>query len=419
MTWWDDPPPQPTAGEVLPGWVAMQVVSDAIQNGRMDIIEMVGMPAESKVLGSWRGGNFGPGGTPSIIIDDGSRKPGVLSPFDVAKGFVKDGKKKKRKAAKPTLLSNADLPPTTIALLFPGQGSQSVGMVGKMADNEVVQGYYAMAHRILGYDIQELCRKGPEEKLEETSVCQPAIYIANLAAMEQLKTVNPDAASRPGAVAGLSLGEYSALCVAGVFTFEEGLELVKVRGEAMAAAARLRPQAMLSVAGLDQDVLERLCRDENKGDEICSIANVLFPKGFACAGSRKAIDNLKAAAEKAGAMQAKILKTGGGFHTKLMASAQEKLEKALNQALPNMKPPRCDVYMNATAERIPKGTDPKVIVPLLAKQLCNSVLWEPSVRAMIGAGLNEFYEVGPQKQLRAMMKRIDVGMWGSTTNVEV
>jgi len=309
--------------------------------------------------------------------------------------------------------------PTTIALMFPGQGSQYVKMLSGLQENLKVKEMIAIAKSVLGYDILDICLNGPEDKLEETSVCQPAMFLAGMAGMEKLKDMRPEAVEQPGAVAGLSLGEYTALCAAGVFTFEEGMELVKIRGGAMSEAAKASPQAMLSVAGLEQKVLEDLCKGIAKGGEVCQIANVLFPKGFSCAGTKAAIDTLKEKAEAAGAMQARLLKTSGAFHTDMMKPAQVKLEEALNKLLPKMKPPRCDVYMNVTGKKIKAGTPPSEFVPLLGKQLCSAVLWEPSVRLMIKDGLTEFYEVGPMKQLKAMMKRIDQGTWGSTTNIDV
>eukprot|EP00933_Yihiella_yeosuensis_P033485 TRINITY_DN27190_c0_g1_i1.p1 TRINITY_DN27190_c0_g1~~TRINITY_DN27190_c0_g1_i1.p1 ORF type:complete len:486 (-),score=125.14 TRINITY_DN27190_c0_g1_i1:75-1532(-) len=313
-----------------------------------------------------------------------------------------------------------ELPPTTIALMFPGQGSQYVKMLENVKDvYPKVKEMIATAKKVLGYDLLEICLNGPEEKLEPTSVCQPAMFLAGMAGLEKLRDINPEAVERPGAVAGLSLGEYTALCAAGVFTFEEGMELVKVRGAAMQEAAQSRPQAMLSVAGLDQAKLEKLCAEFATDGEVCQIANVLFPKGFSCAGTKTAIEKLQTAAPAAGAIQAKMLKTSGGFHTSLMKPAQVKLEEALQRLLPNMKPPRCDIYMNVTGKKIKAGTPPAEFVPLLGQQLCSAVLWEPSVRLMIKDGLTEFYEVGPMKQLKAMMKRIDQGMWSSTTNVDV
>merc|ERR1719323_2261536 len=159
---------------------------------------------------------------------------------------------------------------------------------------------------------------------------------------------------------------------------------------------------MLSVAGIGKPKLEDLCRQAAKKEgssAVCQIANELFPKGFSCAGTEPAILALKELSEKAGALQAKVLKTSGAFHTSLMAPAKDKLGKALDEMLPKMSPPRHSVYMNATAEPIKPGTNPKEIVDLLKRQLTSPVLWEPSVKAMIKAGVTDFYEVGPMKAM--------------------
>merc|ERR1719171_2126218 len=258
------------------------------------------------------------------------------------------------------------------------------------------------AKSILGYDILETMLKGPEKKLGETRYCQPAMYISGLAAVEKLKMKNPECVERCQAVAGLSLGEYTALSVAGVWSFEDGLKLVKLRGEAMQECATASEQAMLSVAGLEQDKLEELCKDCAKSaGGTCQIANFLFPKGFSCAGTIKAMKMLEEKAKSTpGCRQAKMLLTSGGFHTPLMASAQQKLEKALKEIRPNMKPPVCDVYMNATGEKLAAGTSPDEITKLLAKQLTNCVLWAPSVKKMVQDGVQDFYECGPMKQLK-------------------
>jgi len=310
-------------------------------------------------------------------------------------------------------------PPTTIALVFPGQGSQYVNMLGTVKDNPEVQQMVAAAEAVLGWNPLDVCLSGPEDKLEETSICQPCMFLGGMAGLVKLRESRPEAVERPGSVAGLSLGEYTALCAAGVFTFEEGMKLVKVRGQAMAEAAKTRPQSMLSVFGVDQETLEKLCKEQAADGEICQIANHLFPRGFSCAGTTSAITKLKEEVEKAGAMQAKLLKTSGGFHTDLMRPAQEKLSAALEELMPKMKPPRCDVYMNVTGKKIKAGTPPADFVPMLAKQLCSAVLWEASVRLMIEDGMTEFFEVGPMRQLKAMMKRIDMNMWSNMTNVEI
>lgn len=308
-----------------------------------------------------------------------------------------------------------------IALLFPGQGSQYVGMMKEVKDIPAVKDMLEKAAPILGYDILDICLAGPEAKLEETRYCQPALFIGALAGIEKLRAEKPEAVTGCSVMAGLSLGEYTALCAAGVMSFEDGLKLVKLRGEAMHDAASVGRQLMLSVAGLERDRLEALCTEALKSDSngVCQISNALFPQGFACGGTEKAINALRELAEKAGAMQAKVLKTAGAFHTPLMQPAQEKLSAALDETLPNMHPPTCTVWMNASGEPMRPGSDPKDIVDLLKRQLTNAVLWEPSMKAVIADGITEFYEVGPMKQLKAMMKRIDATSWKATTNVDV
>jgi len=312
-------------------------------------------------------------------------------------------------------------PPLPIGLLFPGQGSQYVKMMSTAASIPEVIEMCKKANEILGFDVLELCMKGPETQLEETRFCQPVMFLAGMAGIERLRKDKPEAVERFKACAGLSLGEYTALCAAGVFSFENGLRLVKMRGEFMQEAANVGSQVMLSVAGIDKPDLVKMCKEAAKSEKkgVCQIANELFPKGFSCAGTQKAVMKLKDLVEKAGALQAKMLKTSGAFHTELMAPAREKLSKALDEMLPNMSPPKAFVYMNATAQPIAPGSNPAEIVELLKRQLTSPVLWEPSIKAMIKSGVTEFYEVGPMKQLKAMMKRIDAKVWQSTINVEV
>jgi len=324
------------------------------------------------------------------------------------------------KANKPTAPSGPQ--PLLIGLLFPGQGSQYVKMMSGVKDIPKVKDYLTKASAIMGINMLELVSRGPESKLEETRFCQPAMFIAGLAGAEKLRGERPEAVQRCKAVAGLSLGEYTALCVAGVFSFEDGLGLVKLRGEAMQDAASVGKQLMISVAGIEKVKLQELCKQAattEGANAVCQIANELFPKGFSCAGTELAILALKDLTEKNGALQAKVLKTSGGFHTSLMNPAMVILSQALDEALPKMSPPRCAVYMNASGVALPAGTDPAVIVELLKKQLVSPVLWEPSVRAMIKDNISEFYECGPMKQLKAMMKRIDAKVWDTTINIDV
>jgi len=269
----------------------------------------------------------------------------------------------------------------------------------------------------------KLCLEGPEEELEKTKFCQPALFVGGLAGMEKLRKEKSDKVSRAKCVSGLSLGEYTALCAAGVFSFEDGLRLVKLRGEAMQEAATTQgKQLMLSVAGLDRKALDAICEESRKEegpDATCQVSNALFPNGFSCGGTEKAINICQAKCEKAGALQAKILKTGGAFHTKLMQPAQVKLNAALDETLPRMSSPKVTIYMNYTAEPVQAGGSLDTIVENLKQQLTNPVLWEPTCQKMIKAGISEYYECGPMKQLKAMMKRIDVKVWKTTTNIDV
>lgn len=343
----------------------------------------------------------------------------------------KDSKKEEKEAKVNKRIQGAGLveepakaqgPPLPVALLFPGQGSQVVGMLKTAKDLPAVQEMLEKAKPILGYDLLELCLQGPESKLEETRYCQPAMFVGGLAGRERLRTEKPEVVDRCQAVAGLSLGEYTALCACGVMSFEDGLQLVKLRGEAMQEAAARSEQGMLSVAGLDEAKLSALCKEAAAKDgpgAVCCIANHLFPKGFSCAGSKQAIIELEKLAKDAGALQARQLKTSGAFHTPLMEEAKAKLEKALQEILPRLKPPRCTIYMNVTGQPLLAGADPKDMVSLLTRQLVSPVLWEPSVRKMLADGVSECYECGPNKQLKAMLKRIDQKAWNKATNVEV
>lgn len=294
-----------------------------------------------------------------------------------------------------------------------------MGMLKGVADLPAVQSMLSKAKDILGYDLYQICVDGPEDKLEATQYCQPCMYIGGLAAVEKLKKDKPGVVDSVQAVAGLSLGEYTALTVAGVMDLETGLNLVKLRAEAMQETAASPPQAMASVAGLDKEKLEVICKESAGAGETCQIANVLFPRGYSCAGHKAAVERLREKAEAAGALQAKMLKTSGAFHTDLMLPAKEKLLAALRDAQPRMSAPSCDIYMNVTGARIAAGTPPAEFVPLLASQLCSAVLWEPCISSMVGDGVKDFYECGPMKQLTAMMKRINQGVWKGMVSVEV
>jgi len=314
-------------------------------------------------------------------------------------------------------------PPLPVALLFPGQGSQYVGMLKDVMGRPSVKSLLDRAQTILRWDPRDLCLNGPAEKLEETQYCQPIMFLAGLAAVEVLRESRPDVVDRCFCMAGLSLGEYTAITAAGVLTFEDGLKLVQLRAEAMQEASKRTPQAMCSVAGLDRAKVDQLCQEAKAADTTpgaeCRVANFLFPSGFTCAGTKNAIDDLCKRATAARALQARPIKTSGAFHTPLMSPAQEQLSRALDAAAQKMAPPRCSLYFNVNGKRVKEGSDPASFLELMKMQLNNEVLWEPTIKAMIMDGVKDFFEVGPLKQLKSMLKRIDADAFKRTENVSV
>merc|ERR1712032_1077874 len=241
--------------------------------------------------------------------------------------------------------------------------------------------------------------------------------------MDLLRDFKPDFVDRPQAVAGLSLGEYTALVAAGVLTFEQALNLLMVRSKAMQRATDATPQATCSVAGLTREKLDPLLAQAKAADPCknpqCQIASVLVPSGFTCAGTKEAINKLCQLAVAQKALQARVIKAGGAYHTPLMDTAAAELSDALDEMLPRMKPPKCTVYFNVTGKRISAGDDPSTFIGLMKKQLTSEVLWETTVQSLIMDGVKFFFECGPLKQLKAMIKRIDSEAFKVTENVSV
>lgn len=288
------------------------------------------------------------------------------------------------------------------AFLFSGQGAQTVGMGKSLFDAvPAAAQHYARASEILGYDLTDVCFNGPAEKLNSTAVCQPAIYVTSLAAFEAFKAADPEQAASAQAAAGLSLGEYTALAFAGALSFEDGLRLLQKRGEAMQRASDAAAGGMVSVLGLENETVESLCDRAREGDVLLP-ANYLCPGNIVVSGSAAACARVAALAEEAGAMKVVPLTVAGAFHTPLMGSAADILAEALEAA--DFRAPRVPVYSNVDAKT---HSDPAEIRQILLKQLTNPVLWETSIRAMLDAGFDTFYESGPGRVLRGLMKRIN------------
>lgn len=289
-----------------------------------------------------------------------------------------------------------------VALLFPGQGAQKVGMGSALlADYPELDSLYLRADEILGRDLRKVIFEGPEEVLNSTAYSQPAIFVTSLAALEVFKKTEPEKFDAVQAAAGLSLGEYTALVFAGSLSFEDGLRLVQKRADAMQAAADSSLGGMVSLLGLDLDVIEQLCQKVSAPGPL-KVANYLCPKNTVVSGAKAACEEIAALALKAGAIKAVPLAVAGAFHTEMMASAAESLAGSLASA--EFKEPHVPVISNVDTRS--HGT-PDDLRKTLLSQLTSPVRWEESMRALLADGFDEFYEIGPGRVLRGLMKRIE------------
>jgi [acyl-carrier-protein] S-malonyltransferase len=289
-----------------------------------------------------------------------------------------------------------------IAFLFPGQGAQFVGMGRELyAELPAVRAIFDRAVEVLGIDLKGLCFDGPVEALNATDVSQPALFVASLAALESLKTTDPDVVPACSGAAGLSLGEYTALVFAGSIDFEAGLKLVRLRGEAMQAAAVATKSGMASVLGLDEPKVDELCGRVEQFGRLWK-ANLLGPGNIVVSGDAAALDQIGPIAAELGAMKVIRLAVTGAFHCPLMKPADQQLASFLAQT--KIVAPRLPVYSNVDAT---PHADPDDIRATLVSQVLEGVRWEASMRRMMADGFDTFYEIGPGRVLTGLLKRID------------
>ena len=281
------------------------------------------------------------------------------------------------------------------AYVFPGQGSQFVGM-GKdlFENNPIAKKYFSQANDILGFEITNEMFNGTDEGLKQTKITQPAVFLHSVIAAICL---GED--FKPDMVAGHSLGEFSALVANQTLSFEDGLQLVYKRALAMQEACELKPSTMAAVLGLDDEKVETICEGIENG--IVVAANYNCPGQLVISGDVEAIQNACEQLKLAGAKRALILPVGGAFHSPLMKPAQEKLSIAIESTIFNA--PICPIYQNVSAKA---ESDPETIKSNLLKQLTAPVRWTQSIKAMAEDGAKYYTELGPGKVLQGLIKKI-------------
>ena len=286
----------------------------------------------------------------------------------------------------------------TVALIFPGQGSQTVGMGKDLAEKfPIARQTFEEADEALGYKLSPLCFEGPEDQLRLTEITQPAILTVSVAALRVLESRIP----KPSFVAGHSLGEYSAHVSAGTFSFADAVRTVRNRGKYMQEAVPVGVGAMAAILGMDFDKVAEICKEAAQG-EVCSPANINSPEQIVISGNTAAVERAAKLADERGAKRAKLLPVSAPFHCSLMKPAQDRLEGDLKKFA--ISKPVYPVACNVDAELV---AEQNRALETLVRQVTGSVKWDACMRLLIAQGVQTFIEVGPGKVLCGLMRQID------------
>jgi len=282
------------------------------------------------------------------------------------------------------------------AAVFPGQGSQYVGMGKDWYEADGAARYlFDQADTMLGFKLSQVCFYGPEEELRQTRNTQPAIFLHSLVITRALKDMRPDM------VAGHSLGEYSALVAVGAMSFEDGIRIVRLRGELMQRAGEENMGTMAAVVGLSPEAVDEICCEASSAG-VVRPANFNSPGQVVISGSVSGVRKTMEIAKQKGAKLVKELVVSGAFHSPLMESAKEGLKQALDQV--SICDSNVPVYANVTGEAVSRGSD---IRDSLLRQMTNPVRWEQTVKGMARDGASRFYEIGPGKVLQGLVRRTE------------